>query len=106
MGILISYNVYIIKNLGLKISKSALSGTTLSVVSSTCASCSSLGFILASTFGGVGVVTSNFLSNNQTSLWLISIAILFALYTYYTKIRNSCTLRYRFQNDKSSKLNL
>jgi hypothetical protein len=31
-----------------------------------CASCSSVGFILASTFGGIGVTISTFLSNYQT----------------------------------------
>jgi hypothetical protein len=39
------------------------SGSTVTVLSSTCASCSSLGFLLVSVFGGTGVAASSFLSN-------------------------------------------
>ena len=51
VGILVNFNLHILRNLRLRISKSALSGTTISVISSTCASCSTLGFTLVSTLG-------------------------------------------------------
>src|SRR6478736_197705 len=60
LGIVVSMNVYVIRHSKLKIGLA--SGSTVSVLSSTCASCSSLGFLLLSTLGGAGVVTSSFLS--------------------------------------------
>ena len=54
VGILVNFSLHIMRNLKLKISKSALSGTTISIISSTCASCSTFGFTIASTFGGLG----------------------------------------------------
>src|SRR6185503_1559587 len=85
IAILVNFNLYIIRNLKLKLSKSALSGTTISVISSTCASCS--------TFGGLGFLASNFLSSNQITLRAIStIVLLFAVCTCYNKTRNSCKL--------------
>jgi hypothetical protein len=93
IAILVNFNLYIIRNLKLKLSKSALWGTTISVISSTCASCSTFGFALASTFGGLGFLASNFLSSNQITLRAIStIVLLFAVCTCYIKTRNSCKL--------------
>jgi hypothetical protein len=60
VAVLVNFNLHIIRDLKLRISKSAVAGTTISVISSACASCSTLGFILASTFGGLAVVVSNF----------------------------------------------
>ncbi len=48
------------------------SGSPMSVLSSTCASRSSLGFLLISTFGGLGVTASTFLTNYQIPLRVIS----------------------------------
>jgi hypothetical protein len=89
MGLLVSMNVYVIKHFRLQISKSSLfSGTGLSILSSTCISCSSIGFLLISTFGEVGIVVSNFLSMYQIPLRILSIAILlFALYSVYARIK-------------------
>ena len=63
MGIVVSMNLYIVKHSGnLKVTIGSLfSGSTLSIISSTCASCSSVGFLLVSTFGGIGVTASTFL---------------------------------------------
>ena len=61
VGILVSFNLHLLRNLRLRISKSALSGTTISVISSTCASCSTLAFTLTSTFGAIGIAASDFL---------------------------------------------
>lgn len=92
LGILISLNIYVIRNSRLKITKSSLfSGTGLGILSSTCVSCSSIGFLLISTFGGLGIVISNFLSTYQLPLRLVSICILlFALYSVHKKITEIC----------------
>ena len=93
IGIVISMNAYMIKHSKLKISKSLFSGSTIGILSSTCASCSSLGFLLISTFGGLGVVASNFLSIYQIPLHLVSIAILvLALYSIHKNITKSCCI--------------
>jgi hypothetical protein len=95
MGIVVSMNVHIVKHSGnLKVTIGSLfSGSTLSMISSTCASCSSIGFLLVSTFGGIGVTASTFLSDYQTPLRIISIALLvWALYSASTKLTKSCLL--------------
>ena len=76
MGVVVSMNVYVFRHSkGLKINAASFfSGSTLSVLSSTCVSCSSLGFLLVSTFGGLGVTASTFLSNYQIPLRIISAA--------------------------------
>jgi hypothetical protein len=108
VGILVNFNLYIIRNLKLRISKSALSGTTISIISSTCASCSTFAFTIASTFGGLGFVVTNFLSGNQILIREIStLVLLFAVCTCYIKIRNNCKLPYRYQiHEKSSNQSL
>jgi hypothetical protein len=98
VAVLVNFNLHIIRDLKLRISKSAVAGTTISVISSACASCSTLGFILASTFGGLAVVFSNFLSGNQTMIREIStLILLIAVCTCYIKIRESCKFPYRYQ---------
>jgi hypothetical protein len=105
VAVLVNFNLQIIRDLKLRISKSAVAGTTISVISSACASCSTFGFILASTFGGFAVVVSNFLSGNQTIIREIStLILLIAVGTCYIKIRESCKSPYRYQvHDKLSK---
>ena len=83
LGIIISMNIYIFKNTKLKIkTASFFCGSSVGLLSSTCASCSSIGFFLASTLGTAGVAASNFLSNYQTPLRLVSIALL--IWAYYS----------------------
>jgi hypothetical protein len=96
LGILISMNIYVIRNSRLKITKSSLfSGTGLSILSSTCASCSSIGFLLISTFRGLGILISNFLSTYQLLLRLLSMAVLlFALYSIHKRITKICVISY------------
>ena len=103
MGIVVSMNVYILKHsrsLKIKISfGSFFSGSTLGMISSTCASCSSIGFLLVSTFGGIGVTASAFLSNYQTPLRVTSIALLvWALYSASNKLTQSCALNSNVDN--------
>jgi hypothetical protein len=93
LGVVISMNVYILKNTRLKFSKSLLSGASLSVISSGCVSCSSFGFLLASTFGSSGVIISNFLSNYQIPLRLLSLVVLLcAIYFAQKRTRASCSI--------------
>jgi hypothetical protein len=103
MEIVVSINVYALKHLrALKIKNSLgsfFSGSTLSMISSTCASCSSVGFLLASTFGGIGITASAFLSNYQTYLRVISIALLvWALYSTSNKLTKYCVLNHSLDN--------
>ena len=95
IGILVSMNVYVLKYSGnLKVTIGSLfSGSALSMISTMCASCSSIGFVLVSTFGGIGVTASTFLSNYQTPLRVVSIALLvWALYSGSSKLTRSCVL--------------
>jgi hypothetical protein len=67
------------------------SGTSLGMISGTCASCTSLSFLLISTLGGAGIVVSNLLSNFQIPLRLISIGLLaWAYYSSSNRMTASC----------------
>jgi hypothetical protein len=106
VGIVVSMNVYILKySENLKVTIGSLfSGSTLSVISSMCASCSSVGFLLVSTFGGIGVTASTFLSNYQTPLRVISIALLvWALYSTSNKLTKNCVLNHGLDNGASNR---
>ena len=94
LGIVLSMNAYVLRHSKLKLSMASfLSGSSLSVLSSTCASCSSLGFLLISTFGGVGIAASTLLSNYQIPLRIVSIALLiWALYSISNKLTRSCII--------------
>ncbi|MGA8844309.1 MAG: hypothetical protein WB511_12060 [Nitrososphaeraceae archaeon] len=100
LGIVVSMNIYVIRHSKLRISvKSFLSGSGLSILSSTCASCSSLGFLLISIFGGAGIATSTFFSNYQIPIRIVSIILLtWALYSISNKLTKSCKINsYRIQ---------
>ena len=91
MGILVAMNLYVIRNSKVKLDRSLFSGSILGVASSACASCSSSGFLIISTFGGI--LTTDYLTNYQTPLRIASIAILFwALYSIHNKITNHAFL--------------
>lgn len=93
MGILIAMNVYVIRNTKVRLDKSLFSGSILGIASSACASCSSIGFLIISTLGGFGIFATDFLTNYQTPLRLVSIAILlWALYSVHNKITRPCIL--------------
>ena len=94
LGIVVSMNIYVFRHTKTKINiASFFSGSSLSVISSTCASCSSLGFFLISTLGAAGVTASSFVSNYQTPLRLLSIALLiWAYYSISSKITKSCIM--------------
>ena len=95
LGVIVSMNIFVFKNTRTKIkSASFLSGSSLGVLSSTCASCSSVGFLLVSTLGAAGVTASNFLSNYQIPLRLLSIGLLaWAYYSVSRELMKSCTIK-------------
>jgi hypothetical protein len=97
LGIIVSMNIYIFKNTRTKIkTASFFSGSSLGVLSSTCASCSSLGFLLVSTLGVAGVTVSNFLSNYQIPLRLLSIGLLaWAYYSVSRELMKSCSINHK-----------
>jgi hypothetical protein len=93
-------NVYVIRNSNLRLDKSIFSGSILGIASSACASCSSIGFIIISAFGGFGIIITNFLTNYQTLLRIMSIAfLLWALYSVHNRITKSCV----FSPNKNTK---
>jgi hypothetical protein len=103
VGVIISMNVYVIRHSNrLKMGiLSLFSGPSLSVLSSTCANCSSLGFLLISIFGGLGVTASTFLTNYQMPLRIISIILLsWVYYSISRKLIRSCILYYDLSNKK------
>jgi hypothetical protein len=96
-GIVISMNLYAIRHSkGLKTGiVSLFSGSSMSILSSTCASCSSLGFLLVSTFGGLGVTASTFLTVYQMPLRVVSIVLLICAFcSINRKLTKSCMLNY------------
>jgi hypothetical protein len=97
IGMLVSMNIYVIRHTKLRIrSRSLLSGSSLSLISGVCSSCSSVGFLLISTFGSIGVIASNLLTIYQIPLRIISVAILiFALYAINKRITQSCVIDVR-----------
>ena len=93
MGILVAMNVYTIRNSKLRFDKSMVSGSILAIASSACASCSSIGFLIISMFGGFGIITIDLLTNYQTPLRMISIIILlWAVYLVHNKIVKPCAM--------------
>ena len=100
MGVLVAMNVYVIRNSKLRLDKSLFSGSVLGIASSACASCSSIGFLVITTFGGFGIVATDFLTNYQTPLRILSIGILvWALYSVHNKITKPCIFN-RFTNNE------
>lgn len=95
LGIVISMNIYVIKNSKLRLDKSLISGSILGMASSVCVSCSSIGYLIISTFGGAGIIATDFLTNYQLPLRLLSIVIMiWALYAVHNRITEECILDY------------
>jgi hypothetical protein len=97
LGMVVSMNVYVLRHsVGQKLNATSFfSGSSIGVLSSTCASCSSLGFLLVSTLGGAGITLSTFLSNYQTPLRIVSIALLiWAYYSISIRLTGNCRIEY------------
>ncbi|MGB6626822.1 MAG: hypothetical protein WBE61_01665 [Nitrososphaeraceae archaeon] len=101
LGIMVSMNIYVLRHSHRSGTSFAsfFSGSTISVLSSTCASCSSLGFLLVSILGGAGVTASTILSNYQMPLRIVSIALLiWAFYSTSNKLTKNCSIDYKTGN--------
>jgi hypothetical protein len=97
LGMVVSMNVYVLRRSRcMKLNAASFfSGSSISVLSSTCASCSSLGILLVSTLGGAGITLSTFLSNYQTPLRIVSlILLLWAFYSISSRLTRSCNIVY------------
>ena len=103
LGMVVSMNVYVLRHsIGQKFNATSFfSGSSIGILSSTCASCSSLGFLLVSTLGGAGIALSTFLSNYQTPLRIVSIALLlWAYYSISIRLTGKCKVEYdKSEND-------
>jgi len=93
MGIVLSMNIYVLKNTRLKMNKSSFLGSTVGMTAGGCASCSTVGFVLLTSFGTAGVAASTFLSVYQIPLLVASIGLLlWAYYSIHNKLTKSCIL--------------
>ena len=93
MGILIALDVYIFRNLYNKVDKLTFSSSILGITTSTCGSCSSIGFFKIPTFEVFGLVVTDFFTNYQVPLRIFSIIIiLWALIAAFNKITKVCNL--------------
>jgi len=96
-------NVYVIRNSELNLDKSLFSGSILRIGSSVCGACSSIGFLVITTFGGFGIIATDFLTNYQIPLRIVSIGILlWALYSVHNKITKLCSFNI-FTSNKQEK---
>lgn len=97
LGVVISMNFYLLRNSKIRLDKTLVSSSFLMILSSACASCSSIGFVIISTFGSAGIIATTFLTNYQIPLRIVSIGILIlSLYTILRKTTRNCSL----DNDK------
>ena len=93
MGIVLSMNIYVLKNTTVKMNKSSFMGSSVGMMAGGCASCSSMGFVLLTSFGGAGVAASTFLSVYQIPLLIGSIGLLvWSYYSIHNKLTKSCVL--------------
>ncbi|MEM3160720.1 MAG: hypothetical protein QXJ74_08045 [Nitrososphaera sp.] len=94
LGIVVSMNVYVFRNSRVRLGASLFSGSTLSVVSSACAGCTSAGFFFATTFGVAGAAATSIFAQYQVTLRLAGIALLvWALYVVNKRFNQSCALK-------------
>jgi hypothetical protein len=96
LGMVVGMNVYVLKHsrdIKSMNAASFFSGSSMGILSSTCASCTSLGFLLASTLGGAGLTLSTILSNYQTPLRILSIMLLiWACYSVSIRLNKGCKM--------------
>jgi len=92
LGVIVSMNIYLLRNSNIGEYKSLVSSSFLTILFSACASCSSIGFVIISTFGGAGVIATAFLTNYQIPLRFVALGILFlALYGISRRTINNCS---------------
>lgn len=94
LGIVISMNVHVFRISKVKLGTSLFSGSTLSVVSSACAGCTSASFFFITTFGIAGVAATSFLAQYQILLRLVGIAlVVWAFYAVNKRISQACAFK-------------
>jgi hypothetical protein len=93
LGIIISMNVYIFRTSRVKIGTSLFSGSTLGIISSACAGCTSVGFFLVTMFGIAGVTATGMLAQYQMPLRLASVGLL--AWAYYSTHKHGAELRHQ-----------
>jgi phosphate starvation-inducible membrane PsiE len=97
MGILIALDVYIFRNLYNKVDKLTFSSSILGITTSTCGSCSSIGFFKIPTFEVFGLVVADFFTKYHVPLRIFSIIIiLWPLIAVFNKITKVCDLSKKF----------
>ena len=102
LGVIVSTNIYLLRNSNIGEYKSLISGSFLTILFSVCASCSSIGFVVISTFGSAGIIATAFLTNYQIPLRLLAIGILiFALYSVSRRTTSNCSLNGGDNNNNS-----
>jgi hypothetical protein len=94
LSTIVAMNVYVFRNSRLKLSRASFfSGSSISIVSSACASCSSFGFFLISTFGSAGILASTIMSNFQIPIRLMALGLLvWALYSVSNRLTKTCVI--------------
>ncbi len=94
LGIVVSMNVYVFRTSKVRLGVSFFSGSTLGVVSSACAGCTSAGFFMATTFGVAGAATASVFAEYQLPLRVLSVGLLgWALYSVSRRVTQSCAVR-------------
>lgn len=94
LGIIVSMNVYIFRTSTVKLGASLFSGSTLGVISSACAGCTSAGFFMATTFGVAGAAATSLFVQYQVPLRIASIGLLaWALYSANRRVTQSCAIK-------------
>ncbi len=74
--IVVAMSIYLIRHSNLRIGKSWISGSFLGIINRVYASCSSVGFLMLSNFGGVGIMATVLLTNYQIPLRISSIFLM------------------------------
>lgn len=94
LGIVVSMNAYIFRTSTVRLGGSFFSGSTLGLVTSACAGCTSAGFFLVTTFGAAGIAATSILAQYQLPLRLASIGLLvWSYYSAHKRITQSCAIK-------------
>ncbi len=94
LGTIVSMNVYIFRTSSVRLGASFFSGSTLGVISSACAGCTSAGFFMATTFGVAGAAATSLFVQYQLPMRVASIGLLaWALYSAHKRVTQSCAIK-------------
>lgn len=106
LGIVVGMNAYIFRTSAVGLGGSFFSGSTLGLVTSACAGCTSAGFFLVTTFGVAGIAATSILAQYQLPLRLVSIGLLvWSYYSAHKRINQSCAIKPDMKERQDSKDN-